>query len=216
MSIMDNLKSAFDVLLHPGKETKKGMSIGDALKFYYSVMIIPLILGVIVSLALNASNLTVGVISVAGILLSFVVLFPIGILVDAGLYHLVIGRLFKLYKGDYSKPVMAFTYAMMPSVLVYWLVGPLTSKAGFLGGLAGVAPALGATYVVGEVLSIIFGIWSIVIMIIALSNQVAISRLKALGTLLLEWIIIGIILIVALIVIMKFKGSNSSSFPIGA
>ena len=30
------------------------------------------------------------------------------------------------------------------------------------------------------------------------------------------WIIIGIILIVALILIMKFKGSNSSSFPIGA
>ncbi|MCL5112485.1 MAG: hypothetical protein M1500_02105 [Candidatus Marsarchaeota archaeon] len=196
MSYVDNMHRALDALLHPGKATKKSMGIVEALKFYYTIMIIPLILGIIISIVLNTSDIGIGVAAVVGILLTFIVFFPLGILVDAGIYHLIIGKLFKLYKGNYAKPVSAFTYAIMPSVLIYWLVGPLTASNGFLGRFSAVTPSIGAAYLFGAILSVIFGIWSIVVMIIALSNQLSISRLKALGTLLLEWFIVGVIAMV--------------------
>ena len=196
MTFTDNLRRAFDAMLHPGKATKKSMGIVEALKFYYKVMIIPLILGVIVSLALNTANLVVGVAAVAGILITFIVLFPLGIIVDAGIYHVIMGKLFKIYKSDYSKPVSAFTYAIMPSVLVYWIVGPLVSRNGFLGSLGAAAPVLGAAYMVGAILSIIFSVWSFIVMVIALSNQLRMSRLKAFGSLLLEWLIVGVVAVV--------------------
>jgi len=193
VSIMDDVKRAFDVMLHPGKATKKGMSIGEALKFYYMVMIIPLILGVIVSLALNTSDIITGVASAAYVIAVLVVGFPIGILVNAGIYHAIIGKLFKMYKGGYPKAVTAFTFGAMPSVLIYWLTGPLGAGAAFLRVFGTVGAITGISYAIDMVLSAIFGVWAVVVLIIALSNQMIMSRLKAFGTWLLMAFIVGVI-----------------------
>jgi len=190
---METLKEAFGVLLHPGQGTKRQMSIGEALKFYYSVMIIPLILGIILSVAMGAATFAVSVIIV------YIISLPLVILIDAGIYHIIIGKLFRLYKGSYDRVVNAFTYAIMPAVFIYWIVLGLTGGSSALstGGLAlGVSTAYGAVSIAGLILTLIFGVWSFIVMIVALAGQLNMSRLKAFGTLILEGVVIGIIYLV--------------------
>ncbi len=43
----DYLKFWMDVLVHPGKATKRALTIKDALKLYYTLAIIPVVLGVV-------------------------------------------------------------------------------------------------------------------------------------------------------------------------
>ncbi len=198
---MDNFKKAFGVLLHPGKETKRSMGIGDALKFYYSVMIIPMIIGIIFGAVMGVISPGLMAVSIVGVIIYYLIMFPLSILVNAGIYHVIIGKLFKMYKGKYDKVVSAFTYAIMPMVLVYWIILPITGGATALnsGSVLGSAATIGAAFAFGLVLAIIFGIWSFVVMVMGLSNQLNMSRLKAFGTLILEGVIVGIIYIVVLL-----------------
>ncbi len=197
MSYMETLKEAFDVMLHPGQGTKRQMSIGEALKFYYKVMIIPLIVGIIFSFAMGAIFAGAAVAALSVMILYYIIAFPIGILIDAGIYHIIIGKLFRLYKGSYDRVVNAFTYAIIPAVFVYWIVLGMTGSSIALGAgghlALGASSAFGAVGIAGLILTLIFGVWSFIIMIVALAGQLNMSRLKAFGTLILEGVIIGII-----------------------
>jgi len=177
---------AINVMLHPGEATKNQMSVGDALKFYYILAIIPLILGVIISLVFGAhvsSSLMAGIplggllggALVLSIVLIYIVVLPIGIIISSGFYHLIIKSLFHMYKQNYNAVLAAYTYAMVPLVLIYWLVS---------------VPILGTALV------LLFGLWSFIILIIAIANQLIMSRLKSLGTILLSNIVLSIIIFV--------------------
>lgn len=191
MGYMDTIRDAFGVFLHPKSATSGGMSIGASLKFYYKIMIIPLILGVIVGYLLGS---TAGIgLTLAGTMAAyFIILYPLGILVDAGIYHILIGKLFRLYRAGYARVVSAYTYGIIPSIFIAWIAMPLYSTH------AAVMLTLSATYVAGLVLLAIFTIWSFIVILFALSNQLQISKLKAFGTLILEGAI-GSIIVFAVI-----------------
>ena len=196
---VDSYRKAFGIMLHPGKNARGALSLGDALKFYYTIAIIPLILGVALSLLTNASFLGVfGGLSGSSALTNgaaapgnglsfalymiafFLVLVPIGLLFDTAMYHVIIKSLLKIYNKPYATAFTAFTYAIIPGIMVYWLL-PL----GILGFLV----------------ILLFGIWSFVVEIISLSNLLSISRLMALGSLILDEIIVMLIVYIIIAVI---------------
>ncbi|MCL5434338.1 MAG: hypothetical protein M1559_01325 [Candidatus Marsarchaeota archaeon] len=196
---VDSYKKAFGIMLHPGKNARGALSLGDALKFYYTIAIIPLILGVALSLLTNASFLGMfgglsgssafapgaaapgsGLLFAVYLIAFFVVLAPIGLLFDTAMYHIIIKSLLKIYNKPYATAFTAFTYAIIPAVLVYWLM-PLG--------------------VLGFMVILLFGIWSFVIEIISLSNLLSISRLMALGSLILDEIIVTVIFYIIIAVI---------------
>ncbi|EET89949.1 MAG: hypothetical protein UNLARM2_0393 [Candidatus Micrarchaeum acidiphilum ARMAN-2] len=193
---VESYRKAFGIMLHPGKNARGALSVGDALKFYYTIAIIPLILGVALSLLTNASFLSVfggfsgssalgpgaaapggGLYFALYLIAFFAVLVPLGLLFDTAMYHVIIKSLLKMYNKPYSTAFTAFTYAMIPAVLVYWLL-PLG--------------------ILGYLVILLFGLWSLVIEIISLSNLLSISRLMALGSLILDELIVAVILFGAL------------------
>lgn len=178
MGFSETLKEAFNAILHPKDGTTQSRSVSGALKFYYMVMIIPLILGIVLSYLLGGS--TLGLVAVGTIALSLIIMIPLSILISGGIYYVIIGMLFKMFKADYSKVVTAFTYAVIPYLFLIWIITPLTSS-------------LSSLAEIGIGLEIIAIIWSFITLLFALSNQLSISKLKAFGTLLLESIILGII-----------------------
>lgn len=178
MGFSETLKEAFNAILHPKDGTTQSRSVSGALKFYYMVMIIPLVLGIVLSYLLGGS--TLGLVAVGTIALSLIIMIPLSILISGGIYYVIIGMLFKMFKADYSKVVTAFTYAVIPYLFLIWIITPLTSS-------------LSSLAEIGIGLKIIAIIWSFITLLFALSNQLSISKLKAFGTLLLESIILGII-----------------------
>ncbi len=193
MEYSKELRFWIDALLHPGKATKRELKVKDALVLYYRLAAIPLVLGLIVAYFAGGFNPLRPfsashdpLVGMGWALLLFLVIQPINILINGGIYHLLMGKLFKLYKKDISKPVAAMLYGVLPVLLVYWLY-PL--------------------HWVGLVLMGVFGIWGIIVEIIALSNQLAMSRLKALGTIVLELVIVGVVVfVVAFAVAMWLMG----------
>jgi hypothetical protein len=184
MNVFGSFKDGFSAVLHPGQNTGKKMGVGDALKMYYMFSIIPVILfivlgAVLVSLLssfipfIGAGLGAVGVVGIiVGAILEFWIAIPIGILIQAALYELVGGMILKWFKGGYSATVSAVTYETMAVVGVVWLA--------FIP-------------VIGEIIVALFGLWSIYVLIAALSNQHKTTKGKAFGVWLI-WVIIGIII----------------------
>ncbi len=195
MKYTDYLRFWIDVLMHPGKATKHVMSISEALKLYYRLSIVPMVLGLVVVCVVGGFNpfgassrgtframypsLLFGVRSVnstlAGIaylMLLFLALIPIDILINSAAYHLIIGKLFRIYNKKYNSVVTAVLYGTLPSLLVYWLY-----PAGFF----------------GVIVVAVFGLWGLIVEIISLSSQLGMSRLKTLGTFVLYIVIVAAI-----------------------
>ncbi len=180
MGFADTLKEAFNAILHPKSGTAQSMSTGGALKFYYTIMVIPLILSII--LGYISGGAAVGLLIAGSAALSLIVSIPLSILIGAGVYYVIIGSLFKLFRAEYSKVVTAFTYAVVPYVFLMWIITPLTASLSL------------AT--VGSVIEIIAAIWSFITILFALSNQLSMSKLKAFGTMVLEGVIVGVIVFI--------------------
>ncbi|BCS91151.1 MAG: hypothetical protein ARM1_0608 [Candidatus Micrarchaeota archaeon] len=181
-SFIDSYKRAIDVILHPGVATKDTMTLKSGIIEVYKVGLIPAILGIIISVLLGstlATTSTLGLVSgafvsllgVIGVIIEYI-LEPLLLIIVAGIYHLIVGKLFRIYKSGFSNVYTAFVYGIFPYMLLFWLLN---------------VPGLNI------VLAIVIIIWEFIIQIIALSNQLHISRFKAFGTLLLEYIIIVII-----------------------
>lgn len=183
MTFVENWKDAVDIVLHPVRSTSMKMTIKESLKFYFSIMIIPMILGIILSIIIQIWYVSLVVV------LYFLLIFPISILVNAGIYHIIIGRIFRFYKGNYTRVVNAFTFSLVPTVFIYWIVIPLVFNSNFMIFKLG-ASATTTSVLVGFVLITIIEVWSFIIMLFALSNQLSISKLKSFGTLILEGVIV--------------------------
>ncbi|MGC8669695.1 MAG: YIP1 family protein [Candidatus Micrarchaeia archaeon] len=194
-NFFDEYKKAINIMVHPGKNTKEGMSIKESLKFIYTISLIPLVIGLLLTLLLSNSQIAQSPLSIVlggGIgfvqstiflLLIYLVLIPLSVLIDSGFYHLIIKRLFGMYKKTYDYAFTAFTYSIIPLVFIYWTIH---------------------IPIVNILLLILFGIWSFVIEIFALSNLMGISRLMALGTIILSDVIVAVIIGVVVFVILLF------------
>jgi hypothetical protein len=115
-------------------------------------------------LLLGARSLRSVMAGMAYLLLLLLVLTPADIFINSAFYHLIIGRLFRIYNRKYQSVFTAATYGALPALLVYWLY-----PVGFVGVLT----------------VTVFSFWGFFVEIISFSNQLGMSRLKAFGTFIL-------------------------------
>jgi hypothetical protein len=128
---------------------------------------IPMILSLFGSLA--AANITQNGISVLGLLISvlltFLVLVPLGLIFEAFVYHLIGKKFLNIWSGSYSKTLSSVILGSMPVILFFWLA-PIP--------LFGILAAL------------VLRTWSIVSLTISISVQQSVERLKSLFVILIE------------------------------
>jgi len=197
-------KNAIEVMIHPGLATKTQMGIADALKFYYTIALIPMLFGVLLSLIFGSHHILFALIVVVALYLVF---FPIGAFINSGIYHIIIKNLFDVYKQEYSAAFLAYIYSLVPVVFFFW-VFPI--------------------YILAFVLIAVSFLWSFIVLMIAISNLLSMSRLKAFGTILLSdiilylivyviaSIILGVLVFVGLFNLFSFNSLNESSSPLVA
>ncbi len=193
---MNELKKAWGIMLHPGSVSKT-MDLGDVLGFYYKAAILPTIASVIVAalfgiaagglayslvgrllpaMAAGAALFT-ALLAVGVALLYMLVLIPVGIIINAAIYQLFAKRLFDIWRKPYKNTLTAVLYGEMPVMMFLWLM--------FIP-------------IVGSFISIVFGIWGLVVLIISMARQQDISGARAFGGILLSAVIIGIIAFVVI------------------
>ncbi|MDE1823183.1 MAG: hypothetical protein KGH50_02560 [Candidatus Micrarchaeota archaeon] len=183
MILVDDYKNVINSMLHPTAATKKTMDIGASMVYFWKGAAIPFVLllievlaiGGIVTAALSAvlSSLStvpgLGAIITAGlavfVIVYYLILAPIGILVDAVIFQVFGQYIFRFFKKGFKNTVSAFSYGATAAMSMIWL-GPLF----FLSA-----------------------IWGFVVEVLALANQQSISWLKSLGTIVLTSIIIWVI-----------------------
>lgn len=248
MGIFSDFKSIIEVMLHPKEVTRSRRDdVGSAIKYYYSAAAIPIVISVIITIiaflvippqaaiALSTSGTATSTGGMYSLLFPKIfstllplevalvtvglVLAPIAALVYAGLYHLIIGRLFKMYKGDYGKVVAPFIYASLPRLLIVWLTqiiqvlsilamisvfsSAALHTASPLGALSLISPTI-VYGVISGIISLVIGVWSLVVVVLSLSANLKMSGLKAFGTLLLAGVII--LVIVAVVAVLAIVG----------
>ncbi len=186
--IISDFKHAINVMVHPDKETKSytWKTGRGAIGRYYKVMLIPMILQIIFALILGNfvggifrsvlgtmvgstfTTITAYTAYVAGfILVTYIILIPLGLVIAAGIMHLI-GRGLKLFKNkSYDATLGAMVYGIMPAIVLSWI--PYISLLGCL--------------------------WSIAVMVIAISNLQKISRAAAFGVWLLTAVVGAILLL---------------------
>lgn len=200
MILIDEWKTAFGIMLHPYRNTKKSMSTSDALKFYYKLSIIPGILTVIISI-ISYMHPSVSLLSVPGYLkffflimgvLSVWILTPVIGLLALNAWFQLIGKLVRRFTKPYSNTLTAAVYAIIPNLLVVWVSGLTTLIINPL-------HIFTLSYFLMLLVTLPFSIWSIIIWLYAMSNQQRISKLAAFGVDVLSSIILG-----ALIFIVAF------------
>lgn len=184
MMIVDDIKFAIGVSLAPGQKATTSLGVVGALKLYYKVMLLPMLLSILLQALLNGLFLlptslgvrgTAGItfVSVAIVFAIYVIINPIILLLYAGVMH-VIGRVLNLFQGGgYGVTFSANVYGALPGLLLSWI--PLVS---FLGAL-----------------------WGIVVLILALSNLQKMSKLASFGVWLAATIILVILLVVPAIIL---------------
>jgi hypothetical protein len=183
MGFSDRLRKGFRLLFNPSKEAKGNYGVKKSLKFFYSLAVLGFIFAAVIAAILYAagvgqSNLmlfssmqsTYSIyIIILGIALTMFVFEPVGLFINAALYQLV-GRFFlKAWNGGYERTFAASAAAAVPAVLLMWLL---------------LFP------VAGVVFAAIVGVWGIVVLVIALSVQQRVTRLKALAVILVTLVIV--------------------------
>jgi hypothetical protein len=182
--ITKDIAFLWDLMLHPGKASKRSMDVEKALKLYYTLSIIPFILYLVFGLLLStygsiaavryfpvmhlpllASQSALAV--VVSAILFFFVLVPIGIAIDAFIYQIIGRTLLNAWNGDFARTFTAVTYAVLPVMFFYWLLW---------------LPVLDGLYL------LVVPIWALVILIISLSVQQKVRRTEAAIVAVLSWI----------------------------
>jgi len=177
MIVVDEIKEGFKIMLHPVQATKNARGIKDSLKFYYKLSIVPWVLYIIfltISLA-NVGAASALILGIFSAILIFWVFIPVSFFISALIYH-AFGKLFRVFKNGYASTFNATVYGTVPSILFMWLA---------------------AVYIL-SFLSIVFAIWSLVVLIIALSNSQNTTRLRAFVVVIIPLIIILAVMLAAL------------------
>ena len=176
--LINPIKEAWNVMLHPGRaNTTRDLS------FYYRAVVIPgIINAIIAALLIAAFPSTTSFFSSLGPLWGFIIFLllmflgiPAGIVIDSAVVHLFGKLLFRLMKQPFNNTLTAISYSMSPLIFFYWTE-------------ALPAPA--------NIVTVIIAIWTFVLMIFMISKTQQVSKLRALGVLLIPMIIIGIIIVI--------------------
>jgi len=191
MIVVDEIKEGFKIMLHPVQATKNARGIKDSLKFYYKLSIVPWVLYIIfltISLA-NVGAASALILGIFSAILIFWVFIPVSFFISALIYH-AFGKLFRVFKNGYASTFNATVYGTVPSILFMWLA---------------------AVYIL-SFLSIVFAIWSLVVLIIALSNSQNTTRLRAFVVVIIPLIIILAVLFAYEFGVFSPVSINTSSF----
>lgn len=163
MIIVDQVKQQLKIMLHTVQNVES-MSIGSALKYYYLISIIPLILSVLLNLSA---------------ILYTVVLFWIGIpilaFVISAVMHLLGKNISKYFKGGYRDSFTSTIYAISTVMLFYWL-----NTISIFNGI-------------GWFLVVLFGIWGFIVQVFGLSKLQNISGFGSFIITIITYIIIAVI-----------------------
>lgn len=166
-----SIKKAYDILFHPGKASEEKIKLSTAFKFYFKIAIIGFLIYALTGTVMLHFNYKIPHFSllfsffpnyffdilISGIILFFI-LIPIGLIIDAAIYHLFGKFLLKAWNGNYSLTLNAAVFASVPALLLSWLL--LIHYIKIIGIL-------------------LIGIWEFVILIIALSGQQKTTRVNA-------------------------------------
>ena len=191
MDIISSIKKAWNLAIHPSKATP--MSVKDALIFYYSFAIIPVLITAILAGVFTNTGLLGAVIEIATIL----ILSPIVIFIEAAIIHLFGKFLFRKFQKPYMATFTAVVIAAIPSTLFSWLL-LITSIS---------AP-------VNLVINIIFDIWILIILTMAIMKLQKTSGVFAV----LSWLVplIIIIIIVSFIIVTLLSAISTLPGGLGA
>ena len=188
MDIIGSIKKAWNIAIHPSKATP--MSVKDALVFYYSFAIIPVIITAILAGVFTNTGLFGAVIELATILL----LSPIAFFIETAIIHLFGKFLFRKFQKPYMTTFTAVVFAAIPSTLFSWLL-LITSIS---------AP-------VNMVANIIFDIWILIILTIAIMKLQKTSGVFAV----LSWLIPLIVILIIVTIIVAALLSFVATLPGG-
>ncbi|MDE1851896.1 MAG: YIP1 family protein [Candidatus Micrarchaeota archaeon] len=220
MSVTNDLKFLWNLVWDPEKNGKKTMDFGGAVKLYYTLAVLAFIAYVVVGsiaiwlgLSVHGATTTFPAATLLALVhavsyvalfwkgvITFFILLPLGIAVEALIYQLV-GRVFlNAWKGTYEKTFTALVFSLFPLLLLYWL---------------SVIPVFDALFI------ILAPIWSLIVLVIALSVQQKIRRLDALLIVLLKsfltifvLLLVGLSLVSALSYVLGTVAHNGIlSFP---
>ena len=173
-NIIDSLRKAWNIAINPSKATS--MSIKDALIFYYSFAIIPVIITAILAGVFTNTGLLGAVLEIV----SALVLSPIAFFIVAALIHLFGKFLFRKFQKPYVATFTAVVLAAIPSTIFSWLL-IITS----------------ISVPVSIVATIIVDIWAVIILTIAIMQLQKTSGIIAV----LSWLAPVIILLIIAIII---------------
>jgi hypothetical protein len=174
MIIVDDIKKGVNAILHPDKNTGTTMSLGAAAVMYYKFAFLPfLVLSIVVDLVLGGF---LGAISAGGTLVQYI-LYPIGLLIGAGIFFFIGKYLFRWFRGTFSGAFTATVYGAFPSLLLAWVVSAIVYAS---------AP-------VGAVIGLIVDLWALYVMVVAFSQQQKCTKLQSLIVVLVPVIIVAII-----------------------
>ncbi len=169
------LKKAWDMLWNPAKESKLNVDVLGALKFYYKAGILGMLIYWIVGTMLISAGISIArymplipyrpylisYLSFAFLIFSgilyFLILVPIGMIINSLVYHAVGKYLLEAWNGSYEKTFAAVAFSEIPLVLFFWII---------------LLPFV-------RIFMAIFAFWQIIILIVALSVQQRTSRTDA-------------------------------------
>lgn len=188
-------------VFHPGKETAVNLDLWGSLKIYYSMAIISVVLAAIAITVMSALGIyssgglnpfgrsiaavmpvSIPVVSIVSAMIGIFVAVPIILFIVSIVYQLIGKNFLNAWKGGYEKTFAAVMFSLMPTLLFYWAI---------------------SIPVIGVFLAFIFGIWSFVVLVIALSSQHHIERYKSVIVVLVSEIL-SIALVLILMMVFAF------------
>jgi len=174
MGFGEDLRLWINIIKNPGKYAGKEMSIANALKLYYEASIIPFVLALVVGIPIvmygtstylipfSRTFVGMGMLAtlayVVGLIVSLWIITPIGIFVDAFLYHIVGKYILNAWKRPYDNTFAAALFATLPMLFLYWLL-PVPFINIFI--------------------MVIILVWSFIVLIISLALQQKTTRVNA-------------------------------------
>ena len=200
--IPDSIKRAWTLSVHPSKVTP--MSIGDALKFYYSFAIIPAIVAAIMVGILD------GALGAAFELAEILAISVVVSFAEAALIQLFGKFVFKKFANPYPATFTTVIVSTIPPTLFVW-VSILAD------GIAGILPGTPAMILLtfGGIAGILLSIWAAVLLTLAIMKLQKVSGLFAI----LSWIAPTILTIIIIVIVtwalLSFTSSPSSLIGAG-
>lgn len=203
MSFGEDLRFAYGILLHPSAASRRRMEIGECLKFYYRLTIIPFILFLLFGYVSNRMGFynsrfftligpTAGTVFID--VLFFWIAVPLGVVLNSFIYQLVSKFFLRIWRGTLDRTFQAVLFGQLPPVLFYWLIPIPIARVAYL---------------------VLFPIWGLVVIVISLSVQQRVTRLQAFAALMAVLFLVILMFFILFSALMPsiISGLNTTTTP---